>query len=77
MRSDRRKIELAMARACLEPKDLITRAAMPRPTLNKVLSGSSVRPATLGRVARALGVDVSEIVEEGVVYETIPENTRS
>lgn len=63
MKTDKRKLELAMARACLEPNDLAKRAAMPRPTLNKVLSGLRVRPATLGKVAKALGVDVSEIIE--------------
>ena len=45
-----------MARACLTPEELATKAEMPRATLNNVLTGKSVRPATLGRVARALGV---------------------
>ena len=37
---------------------------MPRPTVNNVITGRSVRPATLGRIARALGVDVAEIIEK-------------
>lgn len=56
-----------MANACIDVRDLQEKSQMPRPTLNNVVSGRSVRPATLGKVARALGVDVREILdlEEG------------
>ena len=53
MKANRKKLELAMAKACM----------MPRPTLNNVISGKSAKPATIGRIARALGVDVTEILE--------------
>lgn len=56
-------IKIAMANNCIEVCDLQKKTEMPRPTLNKVLSGCSVRPATLGKVAKALGVDVREIME--------------
>lgn len=56
-------IKIAMANNCIEVCDLQKKAEMPRPTLNKVLSGRSVRPATLGKVAKALGIDVREIME--------------
>lgn len=63
MKADIVKIRIIMARNCIETRDLQKIAQMPRPTLNNVLSGHSVRPATLGRVARALNVDVREIME--------------
>lgn len=63
MKADRNKLELAMARACLLPGELAAAAKLPRPTLNGVINGRSVRPATLGKVARALGVDVEELME--------------
>lgn len=63
MRADIIKIRIIMANACVEIRDLQKKANMPRPTLNNVLSGRSVRPATLGKVAKALGVDVREIME--------------
>lgn len=63
MKVDKHKIELAMARACMNADDLQKAAEMPRPTLNNVITGKNVRPATLGRVAKALGVDVTEIIE--------------
>lgn len=66
MKANRAKLDLALARACMTPCSLSTAASMPRPTINNVISGRNVRPATIGRVARALGVDVTEIVEEEV-----------
>lgn len=63
MKVDKYKLELAMARACMNTDDLQKAAEMPRPTLNNVIIGKNVRPGTLGRVAKALGVDVTEIIE--------------
>ena len=63
VKANRQKLELAMARACVNTDDLQRAAEMPRPTLNNVISGKSVRPATLGRIAKALKVDVTEIID--------------
>ena len=59
---DRKKLELAMARACMNSADLPAAAGLPRPTVQNAIVGKSVRPATAGRIARALGVDVTEIL---------------
>lgn len=64
VKANRQKLELAMARACVNTDDLQRAAEMPRPTVNNVISGKSVRPATLGRIAKALEVDVTEILED-------------
>ena len=64
MKANRERLETAMARACLTSREVAKAAGLPRPTFNNVLSGKSVLPATLGRVARALGVDVVEIMEQ-------------
>lgn len=64
MKTNKKKLELAMARACMNTEDLQKAAEMPRPSLNNVISGKSARPATIGRIARALGVDVTEIIDE-------------
>lgn len=64
MTADRKKLELAMARVCLNPQGLADIAEMPAQTVNRVLLGRSVRPATLGKVARALGVDPADIIKE-------------
>lgn len=63
MRLDVGKIRLEMARKCISVARLTNAARMPRSTINKALSGHSVRPETAGRIAKALGVDVTEILQ--------------
>ena len=64
MTADKSKLTLAMARACMNPQDLAKTAEMPPQTVNRVLLGRGVRPATLGKIAKALGVDPAEIIKE-------------
>lgn len=61
MRLSKEKFELAKARACMGQKDLIA-AGIPKGTLHSALKGN-VKPDTAGKIARALGVDVLEIIE--------------
>lgn len=63
MKANRKKLELAMARACMNTADLVKKSAMPRPTVNSVIMGRDVRPATIGKIARALDADVTDILE--------------
>lgn len=63
MKADRKKLMLTMARAKMDTKDVAKAANMPRPTVNNVLTGRSVRPSTIGRIAAALGADVTDIME--------------
>ncbi len=64
MKADRKKLEIAMANACMNSEDLQKAADMPRPTLNNVISGRNVRPGTIGRIAKALDCKVTEILIE-------------
>lgn len=64
MKAERKKLELAMARACMNTRDLAKTAGLPLPTLNNVIVGRSVRPATLGKAAKALGVDVETLIDK-------------
>ena len=64
MKANRQKLILAMARACMNSEEAARKAGMPLPSFNNVVVGRSVRPATIGKVARALGVDVTEILED-------------
>ena len=63
MIADKEKLETAMARECINTYELAKKADMPIPTLNNVIRGKSVKPATIGKVAKALNVDVTEILE--------------
>lgn len=64
MKANKKALQLAMARACAGRKEISERAGMSEMTVKNVLDGRSVRPATLGKVARALGVDPLEIMEQ-------------
>ena len=64
MKVDRKKLELAMARACMNSADLPAAAGLPRPAVQNAIVGKGIRPSTLGRIARALGVDPADIIEE-------------
>lgn len=61
MKLDRKKYMLARARTCMGQKDLEA-AGIPKGTLCAALRGN-IKPETAGKIARALGVDVTEIIE--------------
>lgn len=63
MRINRENYMLARARACISSKDL-ERSGIPKGTLCRAISGTEVRPETAGKIAKALGVDVTEIIED-------------
>ena len=63
MKLNRKKIELAKARACMSSED-IEKAGIKKGTLCRIMSGANARPDTIGKLAKALGVDVTEIIEE-------------
>lgn len=53
-----------MARAQLNRDTLARKAEMPIPTVCNVYSRGSCKPATVGRIAAALGIDVTEILAD-------------
>ena len=65
MKIDKKKLEIAMARAKLNRNTLAEKAGMPVPTICNVYNTrGTCKPATAGRIAEALGVDVTEIMKE-------------
>ena len=60
MKGDRRKIEIIMARKGKKGKDI----KIPKSTMQNVLGGHNVQPYTLGKLARELGVDITEIIQD-------------
>ena len=62
MRISKEKYMLARAKACMGQKELEA-AGIPKGTLCGALR-KEVRPETAGQIARALGVDVTEIIEQ-------------
>ena len=63
MKIDRKKLELAMARACMTTRDVCAGAGLNQKTGSSILHGKNCKPITAGKIARALKVDVLEIIE--------------
>lgn len=61
MKINAKKYELARARACMGPKELEA-AGISRGTLCNIRK-RNLKPQTIGRIAAALGVDVTEIID--------------
>lgn len=63
MRLDKVKMLIIMAEKGMYQKDLAEAAAMSRGNLSTIINGKRCRPETAIKIARALGVDVTEILE--------------
>ena len=62
MKINRKKFELARAKACMGIKEL-EEEGIPKGTLCRAMGGNECKPETIGRIAKALGVDVTEIID--------------
>lgn len=62
MKLDKQKFSIARARACMGQRDFEI-AGIPKGTLCRAMSGRNLKPETLGKIAKVLGVDVTEIIE--------------
>ena len=60
MKADRRKIEIIMARQEKKRAELSIASS----TMYNILAERDVKPHTLGKLARELGVDITEILKE-------------
>ncbi|MGN0263914.1 MAG: hypothetical protein ACI4DX_05945 [Oliverpabstia sp.] len=63
MRINREKYMLARARACMGQKEIVE-AGVPKGTLCRIVGGADAKPETIGKIAKVLGVDVTEILED-------------
>lgn len=64
MKVSKNAFALAMARACITPGELSAKAGVGTQCIRNATNGKNLLPATVGKLARALGVDVTEIIEE-------------
>lgn len=63
MRIDRVKLIAEMARQDIHAQELADKASVSRASVQSMRSGKSVRANTALHVARALGVDVADLLE--------------
>lgn len=63
MKINRRRVEIAMASSCVNPKEVSLLGGISYASFRRAMKGKNCKFATIGKIARALGVPVSEIVE--------------
>ena len=62
MRIDTQKLDLFLARSCKSMTDL--RDGSSPQTLLRIRRGDEVKPKTVGRIAKALGCDPADIIDQ-------------
>ena len=64
MKVNFQKLQIAMANACMNKRDLADAAGISRISVSKYFSGKRTpSPKTIGKIAKALDVSVTEIIE--------------
>lgn len=63
MTLNKKKLEVAMAKACMNSYAVCQSAKMPYQMFRRVFNGNNCKPATVGRIAAALGVQVEDIID--------------
>lgn len=64
MIANKRKLKIAMANACMNPYDLCKVAEIRYQTYQRITSGKDAKPATIGKIAKALNVSVENLIED-------------
>ena len=64
MKISKAKLNVALARKQWSQRDLRDNAVVSAQTILNLNKGKTVMPATVGKIAAALGVDVTEIIED-------------
>lgn len=64
LKPDSRKVLIAMAEAEMEPAELAQAAGIPRNIVYTIRRGFYCKPKYLGAVARALSVNVADLIED-------------
>lgn len=65
MNIDVKKIFVIMARNCMSDKEMLNNAKISAATWNQIKNGKcKAKTSTIGKIAKGLGVDVTEIIEQ-------------
>ena len=62
MRIDKQKLQIAMANACMNPYDLCKKVSIQYQTYRRIVAGNNCKPATVGKIAKALNVRVEDLI---------------
>lgn len=64
MKINKSKLLIALANACMNPYDLCKAVGMQYQNYRRIVNGGNCKPATVGKIAKALNVNVTEILED-------------
>lgn len=65
MNLDMKKILIIMARKCMSDKELLEKSGLSAGTFNQIKNGTcKAKPISIGRIAKGLEVDVTEIIKD-------------
>lgn len=57
------KLQIALASACMNPYDLCVKIDISYQTYRRISTGKRCKTATVGKIAKALNVQVQDIIE--------------
>lgn len=58
------KVQIRMAELCMNPYDLCSTAGIAYASYRRIMKEGNCKIATLGKIAKALNVNVTEILED-------------
>ncbi len=64
MRVNEKKVQIHMATALMNSYDLCRNAGIQYQTLRRILNGGKAKPATIGKIAKALNIQVKDLLED-------------
>ncbi|RKI42435.1 XRE family transcriptional regulator [bacterium D16-51] len=64
MKINNSKLQIALATACMNPYDLCKAVKIQYQTYRRITAGNNCKTATVGRIARALGCEVTDLLED-------------
>lgn len=71
MRLDKQKVNLQLAKKCLSNLEAAELAEISANRFLQIVKGRSVTPKTAGKIARALGCDITDILADDQAGEEV------
>lgn len=63
MKINNSKLQIALATACMNPYDLCKEVNIQYQTYRRISSGFNCKPATIGKIAKALKIPVEQLID--------------
>ena len=60
------KVQIKMAEHCMNPYELCSKAGISSPSYQRIIKTGNCKISTLGKIAKALDVPVTDIIQEAI-----------